>query len=265
MKKNTEAKALTPRDRRLVEEYLLDLDAEQAATRAGYSPSTARTKAFIWVSKSKQNPKPHVAAAIVDAMASRSERVGITQDMVLRRWWDLHNVDVNELVEYRRDNCRHCWGESHEYQWTHGEFEKAQRDAEADGKPDPSCGGGFGFTFTREPNPECPECGGEGRGKVHVHDTRRLKGAARALYAGVHQGKDGLKVLLEDRGKALENVAKHLGMFGDKRDDDAKTLEIERRRMENERMRKELDDPDEYPPSPIKVVVEVKDARKRDA
>ncbi len=51
---------------------------------------------------------------------------------------------------------------------------------------------------------------------MHVHDTRSLQGAARRLYAGLKQGKDGLQVLMADREKALENVARHLGMFNDK-------------------------------------------------
>lgn len=202
--------ALTDKQRRFVDEYLVDLNATQAAIRAGYSEKTA----------SRIGPellgKTCVSDAIQVAMKARSERTQITADMVLQRWWDLANVDVNELVQYRRANCRHCWGIEHAYQWTQGEYEAAQRDAAANETDSPSCAGGFGFDHNREPNADCPECGGEGRGKIHVEDTRKLKGAARALYAGVHQGKDGLKVLLEDRGKALDSVARHLGMFKEK-------------------------------------------------
>jgi phage terminase small subunit len=251
--------ALTDKQRRFVDEYLVDLNATQAAIRAGYSERTANEQG------NRLLAKVSVAAAIQDAMKRREKRTQITADMVLKRWWDMANVDVNELVEYRRDNCRHCWGLDHQYQWTEAEYERAQNEAIDEGKEQPDCIGGFGFVSTREPNPECPECAGDGRGKIHVHDSRRLKGAARHLYAGVQQGKDGLKVLLEDRGKALENVAKHLGMFGDKRDDDSKALAAEKLRMENERLRKELDSGDDNPPTPVKVVVEVKDARKRDA
>ncbi|MDE1179489.1 terminase small subunit [Paraburkholderia sp.] len=250
--------ALTDKQRRFVDEYLVDLNATQAAIRAGYSPRTADKIASQLLGKTR------VAEAIQAAQQERSARTQITADKVLQRWWDMANVDVNDLVEYRRSNCRHCWGIEFGYQWTHGEFEKAQRETEDDGKPLPSCEGGFGYDHQREPNPECPECGGDGRGKIHVHDTRRLKGAARALYAGVHQGKDGLKVLLEDRGKALENVARHLGMFNDKRDDDGKRLAAEKLRIENERLRKGLDEDDDLPPESRKFVIEVRDARKRD-
>lgn len=201
---------LSPKQELFVREYLVDLNATQAAIRAGYSPRTA-------ASIGEENlRKPYLQSAIAAAMKARSERTEITQDMVLQRWWELANVDVNELVEYRRDNCRRCWGIDHQYQWTEAEYEQAQSEASEKGDDSPSCAGGFGFDATREPNPECPECHGEGKGKIHVHDTRKLKGAAKRLYRGVHQGKDGLKVLLGDPDKALENVARHLGMFKDK-------------------------------------------------
>jgi phage terminase small subunit len=228
--------ALTDKQRRFVDEYLLDLNATQAAIRAGYSQKNAN----------KVGPeilgKTWFKNAVVTRRKELAEKTTITPEMIAQRWWELANVDVNEIVEYRRSNCRHCWGESHEYQWTHGEFEKAQRDADADGNTEPSMAGGFGFDHNREPNPVCPECGGEGRGKIHVHDTRRLKGAARRLYAGVHQGKDGLKVLTDDRLKALDAVSRIYGLYNDKRDDTGKALAAEKLRLENDRLRKSLDE-----------------------
>ncbi|MGC0154838.1 terminase small subunit [Chromobacterium vaccinii] len=201
---------LTPKQKRFVDEYLIDLNATQAAIRSGYSEKTARQIG------EENLTKPDIRAAIESAQKARAERTEITADMVLQRWWELANADVNELVEYRRDNCRHCWGAGHQYQWTEPEFEQVKREAAEKGDLQPDAGGGFGFVSTREPNPECPECQGEGKGKIHVHDTRRLKGAARRLYRGIHQGKDGLKVLTADQDKALDNVARHLGMFNDK-------------------------------------------------
>lgn len=49
-----------------------------------------------------------------------------------------------------------------------------------------------------------------------MHDTRKLKGPAKALYDGVKVTKDGFEVKTLDRQKALDNVARHLGMFNDK-------------------------------------------------
>lgn len=260
--------ALTDKQRRFVDEYLVDLNATAAYKRAGYVAQghAAETNAARTLRKAE------VQALITKRRISLQKRTEITQDEVLKQWWDLANVDVNELVEYRRDNCRHCFGLDHEYQWTDAEYQRAVSDAAENGKETPQCIGGFGFVASRDPNPECPECFGEGKGKIHVHDTRQLKGAARLLYAGVHQGKDGLKLLIDDRMKAREHVGRHLGMFNDKRDDALKLLavekmklEIERMRIENERLRKEIDDPDDAPPEPRKWTIDVKDARKRDA
>ncbi len=65
--------ALTPRQRRFVEEYLIDLDAKHAAIRAGYSPLT---KAM----PHKLLRNPEVARAIGEAMAARAKRTGITRE-----------------------------------------------------------------------------------------------------------------------------------------------------------------------------------------
>lgn len=199
--------ALTDKQRRFVDEYLVDLNATQAAIRAGYSTKTAEQQASRLLSFVK------VQKAIQERMQEREARTEITQDMVLRRFWEIANVDVNELIEYRRNNCRHCWGIDHAYQWIESEYLRESQRAIANSAEVPDCSGGFGFQPNREPNAECPHCSGEGVGKVHVHDTRNLKGAARRAYNGVQVGKDGLKVLVLDRDKALENVARHLGMY----------------------------------------------------
>ena len=204
------AKKLPPKQKRFVEEYLIDLNASQSAVRAGYrgDPNTVGPRLLANVG---------VSTAIAAAMKARSARTEITADKVLQRWWQMVNVDVNELVEYRRTNCRYCWGFDHAYQWAdNSEYQRTVDDAKCNNRQAPSNGGGFGFVEARDANPACPKCSGEGYGHIHVHDSRKLSGAARQLYAGVHQGKDGLRVLLEDRAKALENVARHLGMFNDK-------------------------------------------------
>ena len=69
---------LTPKQAAFVAEYLTDLNATQAAIRAGYSPKTAyRTGA-------DNLRKPQIAAAIESAQAKRSERLNITADDIHR-------------------------------------------------------------------------------------------------------------------------------------------------------------------------------------
>ncbi len=68
---------LTAKQKAFVAEYLIDLNATQAAIRAGYSEKTAR---FIGA---ENLTKPNIAAAVAAAQAERSKRTEITQDYVL--------------------------------------------------------------------------------------------------------------------------------------------------------------------------------------
>ncbi len=69
---------LTPRQARFVDEYLIDLNATQAAIRAGYSRKTAQEQSSRLLSNVM------VAAAIEKEQAKRSERVAVSQDDVVR-------------------------------------------------------------------------------------------------------------------------------------------------------------------------------------
>ncbi|MGN7457882.1 terminase small subunit [Paenibacillus pasadenensis] len=209
--------ALTAKQKKFVAEYLVDLNATQAAIRAGYSKKTAR-------SVGQENlTKPDIQRELQAAMSERARRTEITADMVLQRWWAIATADPNEIMHLRRLACRHCYGIGHAYQWRDAaEYEDAVRPAEreaelSDKPPDiPSCEGGFGFNRLSAPNPRCPICSGEGRLDLHLEDTRQLPPQARMLYAGVKQTQAGVEVKLQDQGKALENVARHLGMFRDR-------------------------------------------------
>lgn len=208
----TKGKKLTAKQQAFADEYLKDLNGTQAAIRAGYSPKTANEQAARLLANVS------VQEAIREAMDKRQKRLEISADMVLKRWWDIANANPNELVQYRRDCCRHCYGVDHRYQWIdQDEFQAAVDSAKArKAKVLPSDAGGFGFVATMEPNPKCPKCNGEGHGHMHVSDTRKLSPAALALFAGVKSGKEGLQVLMQSQEQALINVARHLGMFNDK-------------------------------------------------
>src|SRR4051812_11322425 len=68
---------LNDRQARFVAEYLVDLNATQAAVRAGYSARTARTQAADLLTN------PNIAAAIAEAQAARSRRTEVTADRVV--------------------------------------------------------------------------------------------------------------------------------------------------------------------------------------
>lgn len=69
--------ALTPKQQRFVEEYLIDFNATQACIRAGYSQKSAGAQG------GENLEKPEIQQAIAEGKAKMSERTGITQDLVL--------------------------------------------------------------------------------------------------------------------------------------------------------------------------------------
>jgi phage terminase small subunit len=200
---------LTPKQQRFVDEYLIDLNATQSAIRAGYSPKSAGRFAQELLIKT------HIAQAIEQAKAERSERTKITQDDVLKMWHDLATVDYNEISQLLNVNCRYCWGIDHEYQYTPKEWQRVCESADKEQASRPPFGGDD-FNHKRAPNPNCPEYGGLGNATIHLHDTDRLSPQAKLAYQGAKAGKFGIEVLTTDRMKALDNIARHLGMFNDK-------------------------------------------------
>lgn len=83
--------ALTPKQKRFVAEYLVDLNATAAAKRAGYNQKTA-------YSIGQENlKKPEIQSAIQEAQAERQKRTEITQDMVLRETAKLAFFDIRKM------------------------------------------------------------------------------------------------------------------------------------------------------------------------
>lgn len=208
---------LTAKQQMFVKEYLIDLNATQSAIRAGYSERTARKIG------QENLTKPDIIAAIQKAMDKRSERTEITADMVLQRWWDIATADPNDLVQLRRLCCRYCFGIDHHYQWVDEveyqtrydtELKQAQ---EKEREPElPNDLGGYGFDRMLRPHPKCPKCRGEGVVDIHMEDTKHTTAKGRLLYAGIKTTQAGIEIRTQDQGKALENVARHLGMFTDR-------------------------------------------------
>ncbi|MDV1832809.1 terminase small subunit [Escherichia coli] len=186
-------------------------------------------------------------------------------DLLVSQLMAIVLADPNQLAQFRRVNCRYCWGENHLYQWRDiAEFDKAAAQASRDGKPEPEYGG-LGFVDNAIPNPDCPKCCGEGTGQLYMADTTLLDGDARQLYAGAKFGKFGVEILLEDKAAARRELLRLLSAGGalcaDKR---LQELEIERRRMENQKLRKEIETvEDNEHPQPVAININVVDARVR--
>lgn len=85
-------KPLSAKQARFVEEYLLDLNATQAAIRAGYSAKTAKQQGARLLTH------VDVQAAIAAAKAARSQRTEITQDRVLAELAKIGFADIRKVL-----------------------------------------------------------------------------------------------------------------------------------------------------------------------
>lgn len=87
--------ALTAKMKIFCEEYIVDLNATQAAIRAGYSEKTAYS-----VGHENLN-KPEIAEYIQKLMQERSKRTEITADRVLQEYAKIGFADIKEYVSFR--------------------------------------------------------------------------------------------------------------------------------------------------------------------
>lgn len=87
---------LNPKQATFVREYMVDLNATQAAVRAGYSKRTAR------LIGQENLGKPHIAAAIKAAMDARAHRVQCRGDDVLREIERLAMFDPVAFVDVKK-------------------------------------------------------------------------------------------------------------------------------------------------------------------
>ena len=106
MRKNGESKAakdeaakrpvrsdqLNDKQQRFVDEYLIDLNATQAAIRAGYSAKTAYSQGERLLRHAE------VQAALSEAMKARGERTKVDADYVVRRMVEIDQMDVLDIM-----------------------------------------------------------------------------------------------------------------------------------------------------------------------
>ena len=83
---------MTKKQKRFIEEYLIDLNATQAAIRAGYSPDTA--KAIGCENLTKLDIRAHIDRA----MAERSKRTGVNADRVVRELAKIAFVNAADVI-----------------------------------------------------------------------------------------------------------------------------------------------------------------------
>lgn len=84
--------ALTDKQEMFCREYLIDLNATQAAIRAGYSEKTARASGH------ENLTKPDVQSRITYLKSQRNEQVNIDAAYVLRRLVEIDEMDVLDIL-----------------------------------------------------------------------------------------------------------------------------------------------------------------------
>lgn len=164
---------LTERQKRFAFEYVRDFVGTKAYVRAGYSEQGAAQGAERLLSNIE----------VQELVEEHKETIALVAQLspawVLKQWMQIASADPNDLVSVKVVPCPGCW------------LPEMPIDM---------------------PNPQCLKCVGLGVRMVELADTRKLTGAARRLYAGAKQTKDGIEIKMRDQDGALKSLASYLGM-----------------------------------------------------
>lgn len=87
------ATALTPKQERFVAEYLVDLNAAQAAIRAGYSPKAAKEQGARLLTNA------HIQRAVQERRKEHQANTGLTVERVLTEAMRLAFFDIRKLTD----------------------------------------------------------------------------------------------------------------------------------------------------------------------
>ncbi|MDO8415499.1 MAG: terminase small subunit [Agitococcus sp.] len=207
--------------------------SQSDAYRKAYPRSLKWNDKSVWDNASKLAANTEVLQRVKDLQEKACKANEITVEKVLDRYWQIATANPNDLMQYRRECCRYCYGENHQYQWIdeneffHAEEEHHELKDEAERKnsnrkkgqpmlvvdmPPPHDLGGYGFDPSLSPHAKCPKCKGKGNESVFIADTRHLQGGASLLYAGVKVSAQGLEIKTHDQMHALDRVAAYLNM-----------------------------------------------------
>lgn len=198
------------------------------ATKAYLAAHPRAKSATAEVEGSRTLGKPKVSARVSYLANARAKKFEVDGDDLLRHAKAVALADHRELVQFVYRCCRYCHGVDQKFQRTISELE---RDREEHRKSElkrealaalknkdfratefDEMGGG-GFNEWADPAQHCPNCHGHGVGRVEIADTRKLSADAAMLFAGVEETKDGLKVRMHDKGKALDMLFRYRGLY----------------------------------------------------
>lgn len=168
---------MTPKQQRFVDEYLIDLNATQAAIRAGYSAKTAHAIG------DENLRKPEIVAALQRAMDERAARTKITADLVLAELAKIGFSDIRKAVKW--------------YSQTNIAAVDSDADVQALSEE-----GALRFAVASQ---------------VELISSDDVDDATAAAISEIGQSATGaLKVKFHDKRAALVDIGRHLGMFKDR-------------------------------------------------
>jgi phage terminase small subunit len=96
-----EMKRLTPKDRLFCFELLADekMNPENAALKVGYSKSVAASKAYSWVSNSKDNPKPQVKAFFDQLLSKREKNLELSASRIEDELCKIGFSNITDIIQ----------------------------------------------------------------------------------------------------------------------------------------------------------------------
>lgn len=218
----------------------LNLAQEQFLNTLLADPQRNQTQAYMavyncsyeaaGVSAARLMQDPRIVARVEAFENALRKRSHMTADRVLQELGNLASADARDLIDYRRGACRYCHGAHHYYQMKPQEYrDRMAAYQKATGGKDPmglefDYKGGVGFNVNAAPHPDCPECDGNGVGYTYARDLRTVSPAAARLIAGIKETKDGFEIKTRDQNKALELIAKNLGLLRDNGDNEGQNI-----------------------------------------
>jgi hypothetical protein len=117
--------------------------------------------------------------------------------------------------------------------------------------------GGYGYDHTSEPNQNALAVMAMASASLTSPIPKTRPDAALA-YSGVKLGKNGVEITAISRERMYEAVMKRLGLADSEFAQRLQQIEIERRQLEVEKLRKELAaDPEDDEPTPVAININV--------
>lgn len=96
-KKSINDTKLNKKQKKFVDEYLVDLNGAQAAIRAGYSKNAAKVQAARLLTKD------NLKVYLEKRMATREKRTEISQDMIIKELSHIAFDDIKNYLEFSTD------------------------------------------------------------------------------------------------------------------------------------------------------------------